>query len=133
MSNVTIFHGTVIFGMNNDKNNPDVVAVYDKGMVLNDPITKHHPWPNSSTQSWKGAATVRHYFVSPMLNKRIMRKSAAAKMLGISNLNSTQRGHKVYRDTPIGDVLYITCDTNLENWEEAQRIGFFDKHCQIHI
>ena len=53
--------------------------------------------------------------------------------MGISHLNSTNCGHRTYKDTPIGDVLYITYDTNEDCFSEAMIKGFIDKKCRINL
>ena len=123
---------TVILGLNKQYDTSDnpIVAVWYNGIVAND---KKHPskqWPNWHTDALGGA--VRFYPVAHN-EVELMNKGQAKQMLGIENLNSRQNGYNFYKDTLIGDVLYITYDKNYDSWQEALRCGFIDRdHC-IHL
>ena len=131
---VTVFTGTVIFGLSSQ--GMSKVAVYRSGMLLNFEYPNEHKWPGNK---WEHTGKiVRHRFIKPE-EVEYMDKIEANALVDIPNasrnkdLKSTQRGHKFYKDTAIGDVLYITFDTNFENWQEANKIGFVDKHCCIEV
>ena len=128
---------TVILGLNKkyDTSDNPLVAVWYRGIVAND---KNHPpkqWPNWHTDNLGGA--VRFY---PLAHNEVelMNKGQAKQMLGIANLIkgdliSNQNGYRFYKNTLIGDVLYITYDTNYDSWQEVVRCGFIDRDKCIHL
>jgi hypothetical protein len=133
---VTVFTGTVIFGLSSQ--GMSKCAVYPSGMLLDFVDPEKHHWPGNK---WEHTGkVVRHRFTKP--EEVVYRdKAELSKILGLSklgkfkteDLKSSQRGHKFYKDTDIGDVLYITFDTNFENWQEAIKVGFVDKHCCMEV
>ena len=119
------FDGTVVFGLSK-QDTSKMVAVYRKGAVLNDKQFKAFNW----TQAADIKSQVRNYFVG---SPEMMTKSEIKKEMNISNLTSSQKGHSTkYKDTPIGDVLYVTYGTYRKNWTDAIQQGFFDKACSIY-
>ena len=120
------FDGTVVFGLNG-KDSINAVMVYHKGAVLNDTDFRPHKWPNWGDDP---KTVVRHHIIASH-EGQLMTKSEVCQLMGIKNLKSSQRGHRKFKNTLIGDVLYITYDTNRENWLEAHRVGFIDKKCKI--
>lgn len=123
---------TVVLGLAKKADTSDnpLVAVWYKGIVAND---KNHPgkqWPNWHTDALGGAT--RFY---PIAHNEVelMNKGQIKQMLGLENLVSNQGGYRLYKDTLIGDVLYITYDTNYESWLEAVRCGFIDRDTAIHL
>ena len=128
------FNGIVVLGLNGHKDNHDAVAVWELGAMLNEKNPTLHYW-----ESWDkehldplffSTRVVRHY---PIGKPKIMSKAVLKNKLGIKNLSSTQRGHKYFKNTLMGDVLYITYDTNSDAWAEAVNVGFIDKKCKIAI
>jgi|AntAceMinimDraft_5_1070358.scaffolds.fasta_scaffold236977_1 hypothetical protein len=120
----TYFNGTVVFGLNNS-DPMNIVAVYRKGIVLNDTNFRPHNWLNGS-----GKNQVRNYLIG---QSETMTKNEIASEMGISKLKSSQNGYRKFLNTKIGDVLVITYDTNRTNWTEANKLGFIDRAKKIHI
>ncbi len=118
------FNGTVVFGLNNS-DPMNAVAVYRKGIVLNDTNFKPHNWKNGS-----GKSQVRNHLIGEI---EIMTKNEIASEMGIKKLKSSQNGYRKFLNTKIGDVLVITYDTNRTNWTEANQLGFIDRAKKIHI
>ncbi len=115
------FNGVIVLAPNNNKNNPDICFVWRKGGALNDRNFTEHHWPGGY-----GKNKVRHY-PHDALHPDFLTKGSVKKEMGVSNLVSQEIGHKIYKDTKIGDVLYLTYDTNIENMMEVLRVGFIDK------
>ena len=134
LKNLDRFKGTVVLGLNGDKDNHNAVAVWTLGAMLNEKSPEMHYWKSwdlkDLTPEFFKKTVVRHY---PIGKPEIMSKSQLKKAIGISSLPSSQRGHKIYKDTNIGDVLYITYDTNAWAMQEAIDVGFIDKKCQIKL
>ncbi len=118
------FNGTVVFGLNNS-DPMNAVAVYRKGIVLNDTNFKPHNWKNGS-----GKGQVRNYPIGVI---EMMTKNEIASEMGVKKLKSSQNGYRKFLNTKIGDVLVITYDTNRTNWTEANQLGFIDRAKKIHI
>ncbi len=123
---------TVILGLSKayDTSDNPLVAVWYKGILAN---CKNHPskqWPNWHTDSLGGS--IRFY---PIAHDEVelMNKGQAKQLLGINNLKSNQNGCRFYAGTQIGDVLYITYDTNHDSWMEAVRCGVIDRDKCIHL
>jgi hypothetical protein len=123
---------TVVLGLNKkyDTSDNPLVSVWYKGVLAN---CKNHPgkqWPNWHTDALEGAT--RFY---PIAHNEVelMNKGQIKQMLGIDNLKSNQNGYRLYKDTLIGDVLYITYDTNYDSWLEAVRCGIIDRDTSIHL
>ena len=126
----TYFNGTFVLGLNNNSKNHDAVAVWRDGAVLNQTGVKPHHWPNWDNNVFHNADVIRHTCIG---NYELMSKSQLKDQLGIKNVKSSQNGHKLFKDTKLGDVIYCTYDTNKENFSEALKVGFVDKKCKIHI
>ena len=130
-SNLVSFDGILVLGNNHKSDNP-MVAVWSKGALLNDTDFREHHWPNWNTQDYKPKKLVRLYPKVPG-EVQIISKAEMAQAMGIDKLNSRQNGYKFYGNTPIGNVLYITYDTNHECWQESIRLGIIDRHTEIHL
>jgi len=127
---LTDFNGVLVLGNNNQSDNP-MVAVWFKGALLNDTNFRPHHWPNWNTGNVQHKV-VRNYPKVPN-EVELMSKSKFKQIAGIKNLVSQQIGYKLYKDPQIGDVLYMTYDTNHECFQESIRIGFIDRKTEIHI
>lgn len=127
---LTLFKGVLVLGNNNKSDNP-MVAVYNKGAILNDIDVRPHFWPNWSTED-VDHKVVRNYPIAPNEIK-LMSKSSLKQLAGIKNLVSSQVGYRLYKDTLIGDLLYITYDTNHDCFQEAMRCGFIDRKTFINL
>jgi hypothetical protein len=121
------FHGTVVFGLNK-QDESKMVAVYRKGAMLNDKNFPKFTWSEKTYDK----EHVRIHFIAPN-EVEMLTKSEIKKEMDVSNLKSQQSGFKIYEDTPIGDVLYITCETYRQNWKDAIQQGFFDKARGINL
>jgi hypothetical protein len=144
-SKLTSFDGVLVLALNKASDNP-MCAVWPQGANLNDEYFTPHVWPNWSstfdTQEgkvllWdeskqKNRQVIRHYAKVPG-ECVLMNKSELKTLMGITHLRSTNCGHRIFRDTPIGDVLYITYDTNADCFLEAISKGFIDKKCRINV
>jgi len=123
-NDLPFFRGTVALGVINQSLNP-MVVVWNRGMVLNDPMEslpnelKH--WCSSTFANW------------PVGNSFCVNKSVMAEQMGIGHLNSHVRGYKLYKDTKIGDVLYITIDNDQGLWTEAIMCNRIDRDVAITI
>ena len=126
---LTDFTGVLVLGNNNQSDNP-MVAVWPKGALLNDTNARPHSWPNWNTETVPHKV-VRNYPKVPG-EVMVMSKSKLKQLAGINNLVSSQIGYKVYKNTNIGDVLYITYDTNHECFQESIRLGIIDRKTEIH-
>jgi len=115
------FTGPVVFGLSK-QDGQKTVAVFRKGALLNDKNFPKFDWPDSIGKE----DNIRHYWVAPH-EAELMTQGEIKKEMNISNLKSDQLGWKIYYDTPIGDVLYITCGTYRRNWLASVQQGFFDK------
>ena len=122
----TLFKGTIVLGNNGSSNNP-MVAVWRNGGFLNVKGAKPFRWTRTD-----GKDAVRIYANAPY-EVELISKSELMREMAVGRLASTQNGYKFYRNTAMGDVLYITYDTNQENWLDAVRHGFIDRAKQIHI
>ena len=143
-SKLTSFDGVLVLALNKASDNP-MCAVRPQGANLNDEYFVPHIWPNwSSTVDHEGKVVlwdelkqrsrqvIRHYAKVPG-ECILMNKSELKTLMGIAHLRSSECGHRIFRDTPIGDVLYITYDTNEECFSEAIKLGFIDKKCRINV
>jgi len=120
------FAGTVILGNNGRSDNP-MVAVWNHGAIINVKRFKPFAWTSPD-----GKDSVRIYCNAPF-EVELISKAEAKQRMAIENLNSGRNGFKLYKGTPIGDVLYITYDTNQANWLDAVKNGFIDRGSQIHL
>jgi hypothetical protein len=130
-SNLIPFDGTLVLGLSHKSSNP-MVAVWSKGALLNDTDFREHHWPNWNTVDYRPKKLVRNYPKVPG-EVQIISKSEMAQSMGIAKLNSNEIGYKLYKDTLIGDVLYITYDTNHACWQESIRLGIIDRKTLIHL
>jgi len=126
---MTLFTGVLVLGNNKKADNP-MVAVYGKGAMLNDLDVKPHMWPNWTTDR-VNHKVVRNYPVAPN-EVELLSKSEFNAIAGIT-LKSSEHGYRLFRNTKLGDVLYITYDVNHACFLEAIRVGFIDKKTEMHI
>ena len=123
------FAGVLVLGLNG-RADFTTVAVWWKGALLNDTNFREHSWPNWNTKT-TDKPVIRHYPKVPG-EVELMSKSEFKRLAGLMDLKSSQRGHKLYLDTLVGDVLYKTYDENKECFQESVRLGILDGHCEIH-
>lgn len=127
-----LYSGTIVLGNSKQSDNQNV-AVWNNGAILNDINPVKHKWSKwVSNELLDDADIVRVHFNSPK-DVKIISKSELAQQMGIDKLSCYQIGYRYYKDTNIGDVLYISFDAHEENWTEAINIGFCDRHTQIHL
>jgi len=126
---MTQFDGVLVLGNNNKSDNP-MVAVYGKGAMLNDLNPRPHMWPNWTTDR-VNHKVVRNYPMVPN-EVELLSKSEFNTMAGIT-LKSSENGYRLFRNTLLGDVLYITYDENHACFQEAIRCGFIDRKQEMHI
>jgi hypothetical protein len=147
-----IFPGVVVFGNSMSSSNT-TVAVYLKGAILNDmtptrrlwptdevnPITGQHFWDThdvegrieygTSMQTPEGLP-VRIHLIEPE-SVIFMSKDEIKKQMGIKNLHSQQGGFRGFKNTLIGDVLYLTMEDNYSQWSASVSAGYIDKRHRI--
>ena len=123
-NNLPYFSGTVALGLSHQSLNP-MVAVWTRGIVLNDTAASPHQWPSPD-----GRDAIANW---PVGHPILINKSVLADQMKIIKLNSQEIGYKLYRETGIGDVLYITYDDNQLNWFEAIRLNRIDRRTKIHL
>ena len=123
-NDLPFFSGTVALGVINQPLNP-MVIVWTRGMRLNDPAAslpmelKH--WCSSTFANW------------PVGNSLCINKGTLSELMGIRHLNCHERGYRLYRDTKIGDVLYITIDNDPDRWTESILRNRIDLDVDINI
>jgi hypothetical protein len=119
VNNGVRFSGYIALGLNNHKDNTDLIIGYPNGGELNNTSVQPHNWPGGNENF-----RARHY---PAGEPEFFTKAELKRMMGISNLVSQEVGHKLYKDTNIGDVLYLTYGTNIINMIETLHTKFIDK------
>ena len=142
-----IFPGVVVFGNSMSSSNT-TVAVYLKGAILNDMTPTRRLWPTDSPgQFWdthnvegraKGGCSfqtpaglpVRIHLIEPE-SVIFMSKDEIKKQMGIKNLHSQQGGFRGFKNTLIGDVLYLTMEDNYSQWSASVSAGYIDKRHKI--
>ena len=130
-TNKYFFDGVVVVGPKGPSAD-NVVAVFSAGAVLNDTNIRNVVWSTDDGRKTTKELNcdVRHYFIG---DKDLTTKTEMCKLLNIRKLVTADNGAKLYPNTPIGPVLYITVEDDMNYFYDCIKEGMIDSQTRINI